>query len=94
MSKNFIKLFRLNDAEVYAAEDMQQAIAHAHEQTGVPLDELLDDPHELDESDLDTMIVNMAEEGERKRLMSYRHGLEEMIVMGLPFPRLFCSSEW
>lgn len=96
MSKNYIKLFQLNEAEVYAAEDMKQAIRYAHKQTGVPLDELVDPDYqaELTDKDLDTQIVNMADEGAPKRLMTYRHGLEEMILLGHEFPSLFCSSEW
>lgn len=93
---NFIKLFALNDSETYAAETLKEAIAYAHKETGVPIDELVDDPRELTDEELSTYAVNVADmdAGEPKRIVTYRRALEEMILSGQDFPAMFCSSEW
>lgn len=88
-----VKVFRLNDCEWWAAETLPQAIAACRAQVGVEYqDELIDDPRELTEEDLDRLKFNR-DDGTQ---CTFREELNAQIAnMGNEsFPHLFASTEY
>lgn len=96
--EEIVKIFKLNDCDWYAAEDMESAIQQIMFDTGNNREDCVDSSaHELTDDEMDRLqfmddreIDEYAEEG----LRSFREQLEFMIERGDSFPCLFATTEF
>lgn len=85
-----IKVFRMNDYDWYAAETLEQAVAHAQEQTGEA--EVADEPYEVSDQQLNYLKF-LRDDG---TTVSFREELKSQIknMTNESFPHLFASTEF
>lgn len=75
---NMTKVFRLNDCDWWMAESLEAAKADYTKETGLTEeDEPFDDPHELDEETMDTLIF--VDDGIKR---TFREELARRIAIG------------
>lgn len=91
-----IKIYKLNGCDWYAAFDMESAIEQACKDTGLDREELIEDPRELEPSELDHLIfVDEEQDGEgEKRRFTFRQQLNNYIINGEKPPFMFASTEY
>jgi hypothetical protein len=79
------KVYRLNDYEWWMATSLEEAIAAAMKETGLPRDEASDDPYELSNEDLQRLIFR-DDDGNRRTFA------EELIRRAESDPRPHCFA--
>lgn len=110
-----IKIFRMNDFDWFAAASLEDAKAAVKQEFGPPaegqtdeefFEEMLEEPHVLDDSELDALIFveeefeddeDLDDTGHPRRnggeKKTFRQKLAEMIAAGEKFPCLFATTE-
>ncbi len=97
--EKIMKIFKLNDCDWYAAEDMESAIQQIMYDTDNTREDCVDSSaHELTDDEMDRLqfvddggvIDEEAEDGSR----SFRGQLAVMIERGDSFPCLFATTEF
>ena len=96
--EGIVKIFKLNDCDWYAAEDMESAIQQIMHDTDNAREDCVDcSRHELTDEEMDSLqfmddreIDEDAEDGSR----SFREQLELMVERGDSFPCLFATTEF
>ena len=86
-----IKVFRLNDCDWWAGENLESVKKDYLKETGLDAEEAFDDPEEITEE-----IMNKGkyvdEDGKNER--TFKEELDSMIKNGTKFPAFFASSEY
>lgn len=85
-----MKVFKLNDCDWYLANSLEEAIEVAMKDTGLPRDEVVDDPYELDEEQMNTVMFDN-QDGSK---WPFAVELQNMIEAGIARPGMFASTEW
>ena len=85
-----MKVFQLNDCDWWMAPTLEAAIEAAVQETGIPADELVEDPHELTAADMRRLWI-MADDGARER--TFAAELERRLRED-PRVQLFASTEY
>jgi len=86
-----IKVFKLNDYDFYAGLNLEGCIKVYIEETGLPRDDAIDDPHEL--SDEDMQKCRFWTDESMTATITFRQYLTGLILDGNKFPDFFASSE-
>lgn len=94
-----MKIFKLNDCDWWAGEDLEQTIATAMHDMNIPREDVIDDyMHELTDEELDRLrFVDDSynyDEDDPKHSRSFREQLALMVERGDSFPCLFASTEF
>lgn len=97
-----IRVFRLNDCDWFAGEDLESCIkgffADYLGETDTPKnrEEYLDEPNELSDEELDRLKFTdiEGEWGKQGQQYTFRKALENMIKGEVEFPVLFASTEF
>jgi hypothetical protein len=84
------KIFRLNDTDWYAGEDLESVKSAYLKDTGLEQDEAFDDPHELSDEEMERLKFTRDDQEK----VSFRVELTSMIASGCTFPRMFASTEY
>lgn len=84
-----IHIFKLNDVEWWAAETLEQAIGAACQASGLPENEVVDEPYQLSVGELDShtlFLLNIP-------LCSFAEGLQALVETHKDsIPCLFCGN--
>lgn len=86
-----IKIFRLNDCDWYAGNNLEDCINEAIKQTGLTREEVVDNPSELTDNDMEK--CHLQEEGKIDKL-TFREALDDLIEDNVTFPCFFASTEY
>jgi hypothetical protein len=87
-----IKIYQLNDCDWWADYSLELAIENYLNETGVSYEEGIENPHELSDEEMKTMI-HIGDSGLGPR-MSFIDRLLLDIEGGCQFPCLFASTEY
>ena len=88
--KGMISVFAMNEADWMAGAALESCIAEYLQMTGLPRDEALDGPYQLDDEQLDRLVLR--DEGGETR--TFREQLQRQIDAGVTFPAFFASTEY
>lgn len=91
------RVYRLNDCDWWIARSIEEAKASFQSHCGpMPDDEAFDEPHELTETEMDTLKICETDENERRtgKKLTFREYLVERLGDGLSEPEQFASTEW
>ena len=92
-----MKVFRLNDCDWYASEDMESAINQIMHDTGNAREDCIDDnAHELTDEEMSKFCVR--DEDDRLNTLkipkTFKEELDLLISEGYKFPIAFASTEY
>ena len=88
-----VKIFRLNEYEWWAGESLEQVIEAACQQTGLPIDEVADEPCELSREMLDGHTLVDAQG--KVNSCSFSEGLQSLVETHRDsIPCLFATTDW
>ncbi len=87
-----IKVFRMTNAEYWAGRTLEECIEDYRFEYGDDEDEMLDEPAEVTDEDLDKLRFTEDVDGEASE-DTFRQRLEEMVRDGEHFPTLFATTE-
>lgn len=85
-----MKVFQINDYEWYMGGTLEEAVAAAMADSGLPEDEATDDPCEVDAEQMDKLVF-VDDDGVTRR--SFAAELQRRIEMGAK-PGMFASTEY
>ncbi len=89
-----IKIYQMNDCDWVAAENLQDAKKALSECIGDDADELVEDPFELSDEQMNKLkFVDDLYDRENSDERTFKEQLEIMITNGEKFPCMFASSE-
>ena len=96
MSDTNIKIFKINDYEWLAGENLESCKKEYQEQTGCTAEESFEDPHEISKEAYDKLIYCTDEDDTEGNEIkhSFRTQLNILIESKVKFPRLFATTEW
>jgi len=86
-----IKVFRLNDYEYWAGENLETVKAEYLRQTGVPENEAFDDPEEITPDEMATRPL--MDDGD-STIKTFADGLAGMLRDGTKVPCYFAGTEY
>jgi len=86
-----IKIFKVNDCDWVAAENVKDALECLASVTDVYEGDV---PEELTEEELDSHTFFDEDEGEGQERKSFRQRLAELVAAVETFPQMFASSEY
>lgn len=86
-----IKIFRLNDCDWYAGNNLEDCINEAIKQTGLTREEIVDSPSELSDADMEKHHLH---EEDKTDKFTFRKSLDELIENNTVFPCFFASTEY
>lgn len=89
-----MKIFKMNDCDWCAGEDLESVIKFYLDFIGCDADEALDNPHELSESDMDRLIFTPDSCSDSPEKRSFRDELNRLLKVGEVFPMFFASTEY
>ena len=93
-----MKIFKLNDCDWYAAEDMESAIQQIMHDTGNTREDCVDySAHELTDEEMDRLRFMDDREGDPESAgtsRSFREQLALMVERGETFPCPFATTEF
>ena len=90
-----MKIFKLNDCEWVAGENLEDCKKFLCNLTQSPEDEVIDDPYELSEEQKENLIFkedNYNKDSSVKR--TFKEELELLIKKGKKFPCFFATTEY
>jgi hypothetical protein len=88
-----IKVFKMNDCDYYAGETLKDCVEECARDSGESVHDILEEP--VEELTLDELNdLTFIEDDEPEKFCSFRQHLDELIVEGAVFPRIFASTEY
>jgi hypothetical protein len=90
-----IKVFKMNDVDWVAGEELEAAKEWYLKETDQDADEAFFDgePEEIEDSQLDVLKLNFEDECP-PRVCTFREELDRLIASGNTFPMIFASTEY
>lgn len=87
------KVFQINDCDWWAGYDLKSVKAAYVKETGVTEEDAFDEPRELTNEEMDT-VLHAGDEGANKEPVTFRQELNNMIASGIELPWFFASTEY
>ena len=89
-----IKIFKMNDCEWVAGENLEDCEKFLCKLVQLPEDEIIDDPYELSEEQKENLIFREDVYDKNSIKRTFKEELELLIKKGKKFPCLFATTEY